>query len=100
MHDLKQGHVIYRQDGSGSFNMFNLIVRVKDTHLYVGVYVRVDSESHQRHTRILHSKTLVVEGGKPVKQQRKAPGRWWSQVQHSPPLEPQGQMISLFASES
>uniref|UniRef100_A0A4W2E0T4 Laminin G domain-containing protein n=1 Tax=Bos indicus x Bos taurus TaxID=30522 RepID=A0A4W2E0T4_BOBOX len=70
MHDLKQGCVIYRHDGSGSFDMFNLTVRVKDTHLYVGVYVQVDSESHQHHTRILHSKTLVVEEGKPVKLSR------------------------------
>uniref|UniRef100_A0A8C0AH98 Laminin G domain-containing protein n=1 Tax=Bos mutus grunniens TaxID=30521 RepID=A0A8C0AH98_BOSMU len=70
MHDLKQGRVIYRHDGSGSFDMFNLTVRVKDTHLYVGVYVQVDSESHQHHTRILHSKTLVVEEGKPVKLSR------------------------------
>ncbi|XP_068846454.1 chondroitin sulfate proteoglycan 4-like [Capricornis sumatraensis] len=70
MHDLKQGHVIYRHDGSGSFDMFNLTVRVKDIHLYVGVYVQVDSESHQHHTRILHSKTLMVEEGKPVKLSR------------------------------
>nr|XP_025126316.1 chondroitin sulfate proteoglycan 4 isoform X2 [Bubalus bubalis] len=70
MHDLKQGRVIYRHDGSGSFDMFNLTVRVKDIHLYVGVYVQVDSESHQHHTRILHSKTLVVEEGKPVKLSR------------------------------
>ncbi|KAJ1070091.1 hypothetical protein K5549_006639 [Capra hircus] len=70
MHDLKQGHVTYRHDGSGSFDMFNLTVRVKDIHLYVGVYVQVDSESHQHHTRILHSKTLMVEEGKPVKLSR------------------------------
>ncbi|KAB0369864.1 hypothetical protein FD755_018857 [Muntiacus reevesi] len=73
MHDLKQGRVIYRHDGSGSFDMFTLTVRVKDTHLYVGVYVQVDSESHQHHTRILHSKTLVVEEGKPVKLSRERP---------------------------
>ncbi|XP_052514919.1 chondroitin sulfate proteoglycan 4-like [Budorcas taxicolor] len=70
MHDLKQGHVIYRHDGSGSFDMFNLTVRVKDIHLYVGVYVQVDSESHQHHTQILHSKTLMAEEGKPVKLSR------------------------------
>lgn len=101
MHDLKQGRVIYRHDGSGSFDMFNLTVRVKDTHLYVGVYMQVDSESHQHHTRILHSKTLVVEEGKPVKlsRERLQVGGGPSS-QHSPPLEPQGQVISLFASES
>ena len=101
VHDLKQGHVIYRHDSSGSFNMFNLIVRVKDIHLYVGVYVQVDSESHQHHTRILHSKTLVVEEGKPVKLSReRLQVGGGPRSQHSPPLEPQGQMISLFASES
>ena len=87
MHDLKQGRVIYRHDGSGSFDMFNLTVRVKDIHLYVGVYVQVDSESHQHHTRILHSKTLVVEEGKPVKLSR---GRFQvgggPSSYHSPPL--------------
>uniref|UniRef100_A0A8C6CG16 Laminin G domain-containing protein n=1 Tax=Moschus moschiferus TaxID=68415 RepID=A0A8C6CG16_MOSMO len=70
MHDLKQGRVTYRHDGSGSFDTFNLTVRVKDIHLYVGVYVHVDLESHQQHTRILHSKTLVVEEGKPVELSR------------------------------
>lgn len=101
VHDLKQGHVIYRHDGSGSFDMFNLIVRVKDIHLYVGVYVQVDSESHQHHTQILHSKTLVVEEGKPVKLSReRLQVGGGPRSQHSSPLEPQGQMISLFASES
>ncbi|XP_074214190.1 chondroitin sulfate proteoglycan 4-like isoform X2 [Camelus bactrianus] len=71
LHDLKQGHVIYRHDGSGSFDVFNLTVKVKDTYLEVGVYVHVDSESHQHHTQILHSKTLVVEEGKPVKLSRR-----------------------------
>ncbi|XP_067586777.1 chondroitin sulfate proteoglycan 4-like [Pseudorca crassidens] len=70
LHDLKQGRVIYRHDGSGSFDVFNLTVKVKDTYLEVGVYVQVDSESHQHHTQILHSKTLVVEEGKPVKLSR------------------------------
>uniref|UniRef100_A0A4W2FKU3 Chondroitin sulfate proteoglycan 4-like n=1 Tax=Bos indicus x Bos taurus TaxID=30522 RepID=A0A4W2FKU3_BOBOX len=84
MHDLKQGCVIYRHDGSGSFDMFNLTVRVKDTHLYVGVYVQVDSESHQHHTRILHSKTLVVEEGKPVKLSR---GRLQAVHEHPVPSE-------------
>ncbi|XP_061044927.1 chondroitin sulfate proteoglycan 4-like [Eubalaena glacialis] len=70
LHDLKQGRVSYRHDGSGSFDVFNLTVKVKDTYLEVGVYVQVDSESHQHHTQILHSKTLVVEEGKPVKLSR------------------------------
>ncbi|XP_058419435.1 chondroitin sulfate proteoglycan 4-like [Diceros bicornis minor] len=69
-HDVKQGRVIYRGDGSGNFDVFNLTVKVKDTCLEVGVYVRVYLESHQRHTQILHSKTLVVEEGKPVKLSR------------------------------
>ncbi|XP_032481014.1 chondroitin sulfate proteoglycan 4-like isoform X2 [Phocoena sinus] len=69
LHDLKQGRVIYRHDGSGSFDVFNLTVKVKDTYFEVGVYVQVDSES-QHHTQILHSKTLVVEEGKPVKLSR------------------------------
>lgn len=62
--------MIYRHDGSGSFDVFNLTVKVNDTYLEVGVYVQVDSESHQHHTQILHSKTLVVEEGKPVKLSR------------------------------
>ncbi|XP_059772357.1 chondroitin sulfate proteoglycan 4-like [Balaenoptera ricei] len=70
LHDLKQGRVIYRHDGSGSFDVFNLTVKVKDTYLEVGMSVQVDSESHQHHTQILHSKTLVVEEGKPVKLSR------------------------------
>ncbi|XP_029074415.1 chondroitin sulfate proteoglycan 4-like isoform X1 [Monodon monoceros] len=70
LHDLKRGRVIYRHDGSGSFDVFNLTVTVKDTYLEVGVYVQVDSESYQHHTQILHSKTLVVEEGKPVKLSR------------------------------
>ncbi|XP_057396332.1 chondroitin sulfate proteoglycan 4-like [Balaenoptera acutorostrata] len=70
LHDLKRGRVIYRHDGSGSFDVFNLTVKVKDTYLEVGVSVQVDSESHQHHTQILHSKTLVVEEGKPVKLSR------------------------------
>ncbi|KAM9253244.1 chondroitin sulfate proteoglycan 4-like [Dugong dugon] len=69
-HDLKQGRVIYRHDGSGDFDMFNLRVTVKDTYLDLGVYVQVYLESHQHHTQLLHTRTLVVEEGKPVKLRR------------------------------
>ncbi|XP_027627858.1 chondroitin sulfate proteoglycan 4 [Tupaia chinensis] len=68
--DLKQGHVIYRHDGSGSFDIFNLKVKVKETYLEVGVNVQVCSEGHQRHTQVLHIKTLVAEEGKPVQLSR------------------------------
>uniref|UniRef100_A0A8D0TYK0 Chondroitin sulfate proteoglycan 4-like n=1 Tax=Sus scrofa TaxID=9823 RepID=A0A8D0TYK0_PIG len=70
LHDLKQGHVTYRHGGRSSFDVFNLTVKVKDVELELGVYVRVDSESHKHHAQILHSKTLVVEEGKPVKLSR------------------------------
>ncbi|XP_015997835.2 chondroitin sulfate proteoglycan 4 isoform X3 [Rousettus aegyptiacus] len=66
-HDLMQGHVVYRHDGSGNFDVFNLTVKVKETYLAVSVYVQVSLESHQQPTQVLHSKTLVVEEGKPVK---------------------------------
>ncbi|XP_038354044.1 chondroitin sulfate proteoglycan 4-like isoform X1 [Canis lupus familiaris] len=69
-HDLKQGHVIYRHDGSGKSDMFNLRVKVKEIYVEVSVYVQVYSESHQRHAQILLIKTLVVEEGKPVKLSR------------------------------
>ncbi|XP_029797122.1 chondroitin sulfate proteoglycan 4-like [Suricata suricatta] len=70
LHDLKQGHVTYRHDGSGDSDMFNLTVKVKEIIVEVGVYVQVYSENHQRGTQIL-LKTLVVEEGKPVKLSRR-----------------------------
>ncbi|XP_027962281.1 chondroitin sulfate proteoglycan 4-like [Eumetopias jubatus] len=69
-HDLKQGHVIYRHDGSGNSDVFNLTVKVKEIYVDVGIYVRMYSESHQHRTQILLIKTLVVEEGKPVKLSR------------------------------
>ncbi|XP_032967168.1 chondroitin sulfate proteoglycan 4-like [Rhinolophus ferrumequinum] len=69
-HDLKQGRVIYMHDGSGNFDVFNLTVKVKGTYLEVGVYVQVSWDSYQHRTQVLHSKTLVVEEGKPVKLSR------------------------------
>ncbi|XP_026366483.1 chondroitin sulfate proteoglycan 4-like isoform X2 [Ursus arctos] len=72
-HDLKQGRVIYRHDGSGNSDVFNLTVKVKEIHVDVSIYVRVYSEDHQHHTQILLIKTLVVEEGKPVKLSRGRP---------------------------
>ncbi|XP_062067882.1 chondroitin sulfate proteoglycan 4-like [Lepus europaeus] len=69
-HDLKQGYVIYRHDGSGDFDVFNLTVKVKDVYLEVRVYVQVCLDGYQHHTHILQRKTLVVEEGKPVKLSR------------------------------
>lgn len=69
-HDLKQDHVIYRHDGNGNFDVFNLTVKVKDTYLEVDVYVQVLLGSYQHHTQLLHRKMLVVEEGKPVKLSR------------------------------
>ncbi|XP_046312222.1 chondroitin sulfate proteoglycan 4-like isoform X3 [Marmota monax] len=70
-HDLKRGQVVYRHNGSGNFDMFNLTVKVKDTHLEVGVCVQVFSEGQQPHTQVLHRNTLVVEEGKPVRLSRR-----------------------------
>ncbi|XP_032707364.1 chondroitin sulfate proteoglycan 4-like isoform X2 [Lontra canadensis] len=69
-HDLKRGHVIYRHDGSGNSDVFNLTVKVKEIHIDVGVYVRVYSESHQHRAQVPLIKTLIVEEGKPVKLNR------------------------------
>ncbi|KAM6156738.1 chondroitin sulfate proteoglycan 4-like [Erethizon dorsatum] len=69
-HDLKQGHVTYRHDGSGSSDILNLTVKVKDTYLEVGVCVQVELEDHHRHSEVWHRKTLIVEEGKPVKLSR------------------------------
>nr|XP_012631170.1 chondroitin sulfate proteoglycan 4-like isoform X1 [Microcebus murinus] len=68
--DLKQGRVTYSHDGSSNFDVFNLTVKVKDTYLDVGVFVQVLSGGDQHHTQVLHTKTLVVEEGKPVKLSR------------------------------
>ncbi|KAF0885464.1 CSPG4 protein, partial [Crocuta crocuta] len=68
-HDLKQGHVIYRHDGSGDSDMFNLTVKVQEIIVEVGICVRVYSKNHEHGTQIL-LKTLVVEEGKPVKLSR------------------------------
>ncbi|EHB17291.1 Chondroitin sulfate proteoglycan 4 [Heterocephalus glaber] len=66
-HDLKPGHVTYRHDGSGNFDIFNMTVKVKDTYLEVGVCVQVELEDHHHHSQVWHRKTLIVEEGKPVK---------------------------------
>ncbi|KAL1782841.1 chondroitin sulfate proteoglycan 4-like [Sigmodon hispidus] len=66
-HDLKHGHVVYRHNGDGNFDMFNLTVKVKDTYLNVSICVQVSLASHQHYTQILHSKALIVEEGKPVR---------------------------------
>ncbi|XP_045421597.1 chondroitin sulfate proteoglycan 4-like isoform X2 [Lemur catta] len=68
--DLKQGRVIYSHDGSSNFDAFNLTVKVKDTYIEAGVFVQVRSEGNQHLTHVLHTKTLVVEEGKPVKLSR------------------------------
>ncbi|XP_047412438.1 chondroitin sulfate proteoglycan 4-like isoform X2 [Sciurus carolinensis] len=70
-HDLKQGQVVYRHDGNGNFDVFNLTVKVKDTHLEVSVCVQVCLDGQHPHTQVLHSKTLVVEEGKRVKLNRR-----------------------------
>ncbi|XP_051028339.1 chondroitin sulfate proteoglycan 4-like [Acomys russatus] len=69
-HDLRQGHVIYRHNGDGNFDMFNLTVNVKDTYLDVSVCVQVSLEGHQHYTQILHSRSLIVEEGETVKLSR------------------------------
>ncbi|XP_027240098.1 chondroitin sulfate proteoglycan 4, partial [Cricetulus griseus] len=66
-HDLKQGYVIYRHNGDGNFDMFNLTAKVKDTYLDVSICVQVSLESHQQYTQILYSRSITVEEGKPVK---------------------------------
>ncbi|CAH6787662.1 RGD1561161 [Phodopus roborovskii] len=66
-HDLKRGFVVYRHNGDGNFDMFNLTVKVKDTYLDVSVCVQVSLESHQQRTPILQSRSIAVEEGKPVK---------------------------------
>ncbi|XP_031215938.1 chondroitin sulfate proteoglycan 4-like [Mastomys coucha] len=69
-HDLKQGHVIYRYDGDGNFDIVNLTVKAKDTYLDVSVCVQVSLEGHQYYTPALHSRSLIVEEGKSVKLSR------------------------------
>ncbi|XP_005392771.1 PREDICTED: chondroitin sulfate proteoglycan 4-like [Chinchilla lanigera] len=69
-HDLKQGHVTYRHDGSGDADMFNLTVKIKDTDLEVGLCVQVELEDHHHHSDVWHRRTLIVEEGKPVKLSR------------------------------
>ncbi|XP_028639152.1 chondroitin sulfate proteoglycan 4-like [Grammomys surdaster] len=69
-HDLKQGRVIYRYNGDGNFDIFNLTVKVKDTYLDVSIWVQVSLEGHQYYTPILHSKSLIVEEGKAIKLSR------------------------------
>nr|XP_021494584.1 chondroitin sulfate proteoglycan 4-like [Meriones unguiculatus] len=69
-HDLKQGRVIYRHNGEGHFDMFNLTVKVKDTYLDVSICVHVSLDGHQHHTQTLHSRSLRVEEGKQVKLSR------------------------------
>ncbi|KAL6030043.1 hypothetical protein STEG23_032090 [Scotinomys teguina] len=66
-HDLKQGHVIYRHNGDGKLDVFNLTVKVKDAYLDVSICVQVSLKSHQHDTQILHTRSLIVEEGKPVK---------------------------------
>ncbi|XP_048224051.1 chondroitin sulfate proteoglycan 4 isoform X2 [Perognathus longimembris pacificus] len=66
-HDLKQRGVMYKHDGGGNFDMFNLSVRVKDIDLEVGVSIQVSLEGHQYPAQTLHSKTFVVEEGNSVK---------------------------------
>ncbi|XP_069483369.1 chondroitin sulfate proteoglycan 4-like [Ambystoma mexicanum] len=66
--DLKHGDVIYRHDDSNHLvDQFNITVKVKDTQLEAGVYVRMYLESHQRPPKVLYNKSLLVEEGKPVK---------------------------------
>lgn len=69
-HDLKKGHVIYRHDGSGNSDTFNLTVKLKDAYLEVGVCVQVELEDHHHHSKVWHRKTPIVEEGKPVKLSR------------------------------
>lgn len=66
-HDLKQGHVIYRHNGAGNFDTFNLTAKVKDTYLCVSICVQVSLESHQHYTQFLHGSSLTVEEGETVK---------------------------------
>ncbi|XP_042547044.1 chondroitin sulfate proteoglycan 4-like [Dipodomys spectabilis] len=63
--DLKQRCVMYKHDGGGNVDIFNLSVRVKDIDLEVGIHVSL--EDHQQLAQILHSKTFVVEEGKSIK---------------------------------
>ncbi|XP_029340859.1 LOW QUALITY PROTEIN: chondroitin sulfate proteoglycan 4-like [Mus caroli] len=69
-HDLKQGCVIYRYEGDGNLDIFNLTVKVKDAYLDVSIRVQVSLEGRQHSTPILHSRSLIVEEGKPVKLSR------------------------------
>ena len=62
--------MIYRYDGDGNLDIFNLTVKVKDAYLDVSIRVQVSSEGRQRSTPILHSRSLIVEEGKPVKLSR------------------------------
>lgn len=66
-HDLKQGHVIYRHNGDGSLDMFNLTAKVKDAYLDVSVCVQVSLEGHPDYTQFLHGSSLTVEEGEAVK---------------------------------
>ncbi|KAM8792820.1 chondroitin sulfate proteoglycan 4-like [Eudromia elegans] len=66
--DLREGHVVYRHDGSNSLtDTFNFTVYAKDVHLDAGVRVRVYLESHQWPPRIVNNNNLLVEEGKQVK---------------------------------
>ncbi|KAH0502668.1 Chondroitin sulfate proteoglycan 4 [Microtus ochrogaster] len=66
-HDLKQGHVIYRHNGDGNFDTFNLTAKVKDAYSDVSICVQESLESHQHYTQFLHGSSLTVEEGKAVK---------------------------------
>lgn len=66
-HDLKQGHVIYRHNGDGNLDTFNLTAKVKGAYLDVSVCVQVSLEGHPHYTQFLHGSSLTVEEGKAVK---------------------------------
>ncbi|XP_023564655.1 chondroitin sulfate proteoglycan 4 isoform X2 [Octodon degus] len=83
-HDLKQGRVTYRHNGSGHADIFNLTVKVKDAHLEVGVCVQVEMEDRHHWGEVGHRRILVVEEGKPVKLSR---GKLQAGSEHGIPPE-------------
>ncbi|KAL7836517.1 hypothetical protein AOLI_G00278010 [Acnodon oligacanthus] len=69
--ELKNALLSYRHDNSKNLaDFFSVMVKAKGLHLDARINVKVYLESHQRPPVILHSKTLRVEEGKPVKIER------------------------------
>uniref|UniRef100_A0AAR2LLA9 Laminin G domain-containing protein n=1 Tax=Pygocentrus nattereri TaxID=42514 RepID=A0AAR2LLA9_PYGNA len=70
-HELKNALLSYHHDNSKNLaDFFSVMVKAKGLRLDARINVKVYLESHQRPPVILHSKTLRVEEGKPVKIER------------------------------